>query len=183
MKTIKLFLLSILLLTVILRMGVSNTFAGVFDVSREPLISFTFDDGDLSVYTNVLPILQPLDIPGVAYIPTGYMGQEWLMSWEQLLELQNVHNWEIGGHGVNHYEMPPLSDELIEYEVLQCREDLEQNGLIVTTFATPMGAYDERVLTAISRHFDAHRGFWDRDDYNSLPHDKYILMVQSVESE
>lgn len=145
-------------------------------------VSITFDDGYASTYRYALPVLDEYNILGTVYVVTGDIGNNNYMTWNQVLELQNNYGWEIGGHTVEHSELPELGSTHIALEVNRSLDTLLEHGLNTVSFASPFGAYDNRVLSEVLKRYNSHRGFWDRDDLNSLPYQRDVLMVQSVQT-
>lgn len=150
-------------------------------VEPSPMVSLTFDDAYISTYTNVQPILSVKNMPATVYVPTGLVGRSGYMSWNQLKHLQNQRGWEIGGHTVNHVELPLMTDSEINQEVQQSFKTLKNQGLNPSTFASPYGAYDNRVLASVLRYYNGHRGYWDRDTLNLWPYNKSVIQVKSVD--
>jgi len=76
------------------------------------VITFSFDDGRKDTFHIIKNFLEPLDIPAVVYIPTGYIemqfndpsdiGYNGLMTKDELDELHKNVLIEIGGHGYMH---------------------------------------------------------------------------------
>ncbi|MCA9389901.1 polysaccharide deacetylase family protein [candidate division WWE3 bacterium] len=149
---------------------------------HEAKISLTFDDGLTSQYENALPILADRNIPATSFIITNLVGSSGYMNWSQVKSLQDTYGWEVGSHSKTHPELPLLSNSQIRKEIAQSATQLANHGIQATSFATPYGAYDNRVLVEASKYYNVHRGFWDRDDLNTWPFNKTVLMVQSVES-
>ncbi len=152
-----------------------------------PRVSFTFDDGFASTRTLAAPILEARGIDGVLYLTSGVPdGTATLddnqpgITWDQVRELQNDFGWEIGGHTVDHAEMPTITQAQNVAELTNSNAAFKANGLNVTNFASPFGAYDNMTLTEILKLYKSHRGFADRDALNSQPYHKDILMVQDV---
>ena len=145
-------------------------------------VSITFDDGFASTYRYALPVLNRYNLAGTVYVVTGDIGYSGFMTWNQVLKLQNNHGWEIGGHTAEHLELPELDSNEIAFEVNSSLDTLLEHGLDTVSFASPYGAYDNRVLTEVLKRYNSHRGFWDRDDLNSLPYQRDVLMVRSVQT-
>lgn len=145
-------------------------------------ISVTFDDGFASTYTNAMPVLEARNIDATVYVTTNFMGKTGYMSWQQVQDLQNKYGWEIGSHTVTHPELPRLSDSNIKKELTNSLATLQAKGLNVTSFASPFGAYNNKVLIEAMKIYNLHRGFWDRTDLNSYPYNNATLMVKSVET-
>ena len=152
-----------------------------FEQFNQPKVSITFDDGYTSTYEKALPILAEHQLNATAFITTGQVGEPGYMNWDQIRELQNTYNWEIGSHTVSHPELPTLSTDDIAFELKQSKADLLAQGLQVSSFASPYGAYDERVVAEAMRNYNLHRGFWDREQLNNYPYQKSVIHVQSLE--
>lgn len=145
-------------------------------------VSLTFDDALSSTYTNVVPILEEYDMQATIFIPTQYVGLTDYMTWSQIKSLQNVYGWEVGSHTVNHSELPLLTTTQIRTQLVRSKNILTNRGLKVTSFASPFGAYDNRVLIETAKLYNVHRGFWDRNDLNVYPYNNSVFTVKSVES-
>ena len=59
-------------------------------------ILLTIDDGLLSFYENAWPILKEKNIPFILFVNTREVGAYNYMNWNQILELYNSKNVEIG---------------------------------------------------------------------------------------
>jgi peptidoglycan/xylan/chitin deacetylase (PgdA/CDA1 family) len=160
--------------------GLYQTTVQDFSLGRG-VVSLTFDDGLESTYTEARPVLDQYDLPGVAYVTTGWTGTTGYMTWSQIQALQNTYGWEIGAHSVTHAELPAISESAMIDEVEDSRQALLNNSLNVTTFATPFGSYNSPTVREIAKLYQAHRGFWDRDSLNVYPYDRYWVQVKSVE--
>lgn len=153
----------------------------------EARVSFTFDDGFASTRTLAAPILEARGIDGVLYLTPGYVDgivtlddNQPAITWNQVRELQNDFGWEIGGHTNTHPEMPTITAAQNEAELTTSNTAFQTNGLNVTNFASPFGAYDNATVTEILKYYKSHRGFQDRDTLNSTPYKRSVLMVQDV---
>lgn len=114
-------------------------------LSKEDII-FTFDDGGLSFYTIIAPILEEYGWRGVFFISTKYIGTEGFMTSEQIADLhQRGHI--IGSHSHHHRVLTeiPLSD--VEDELKQSKEILLNIiGESITIISIPNGGYSKRIL-------------------------------------
>lgn len=151
-------------------------------------ISFTFDDGFASTYTNALPILSARSIPATVYVTSNYIeagvtddANLPAMTWEQVQQLQNTHGWEIGGHTQTHAELPTISQSQLQSEIANSNSAFTAHGLTVTNFASPYGAYDNGVLTEVLKNYYSHRGFADLG-YETFPSNRAVLKVQDINS-
>ena len=68
----------------------------------ERKILFTVDDGLISFYKNAWPILKKKKIPFILFVNTREVGSYNYMNWEQILELHEDENVEIGNHSHSH---------------------------------------------------------------------------------
>jgi peptidoglycan/xylan/chitin deacetylase (PgdA/CDA1 family) len=77
-----------------------------------------------------------------------------IMSWQELRSLDPTVV-AIGGHSSHHEILTRLEPEHLEREVAGCKSWLERElQRPVRHFCYPDGAYDERVLGCVARHFD-----------------------------
>jgi peptidoglycan/xylan/chitin deacetylase (PgdA/CDA1 family) len=75
------------------------------------------------------------------------------MSAEQIVEWSQK-GIEFGGHTSKHPELPLESDERIEQEIAQCKEELTKLlGKPPLCFAYPFGSLNMTAVAAVSRHF------------------------------
>ncbi|NTV31335.1 polysaccharide deacetylase family protein [candidate division WWE3 bacterium] len=174
--------MQVLVVTVLSLLFVSST-NSVFAAGATAKVSITIDDAYTSAFTNALPILSAKQFPATIYVPTSFVGQSGYLNWDQIKSLQNQYNWEIGAHTVDHLELPLLTDAEISYQISQSKQSLLNQGIHVQTFATPFGAYDNRVLASALKYFSAHRGYWDRSALNVWPYNPSVIQVQSVDSD
>jgi peptidoglycan/xylan/chitin deacetylase (PgdA/CDA1 family) len=109
------------------------------------VMSLTFDDGCVTVYTNALPLLNSKEVTATSYM-------EWL-------EVKQLHaaGWDIGSHTMTHISLPGADDSTLRYELLQSRIELESRGFPCDNFALPHGAYDDRVMAAIRMYYSSCR--------------------------
>jgi peptidoglycan/xylan/chitin deacetylase (PgdA/CDA1 family) len=153
------------------------------DYPTKGSVSITFDDAVLSTYTVALPILSAKGLSATEYVNTGYVGKPGYMTWSQIQNLQNTYKWDIGSHSVTHPLMTTINDTQLKYEVAQSKKDLLDHGIKnPVSFATPYGDYNNNVIAAIAREYQSHRPFHDRSWDNEYPYNKYLIYVQSVES-
>jgi len=146
-----------------------------------PKVVFTFDVSSVALFDVTRPIFAAHGMPAVAFIETAQMnsGESWVMSWQQVRDLQNVYGWEIGSHSINHPNLTTLSDAQLDEELELSKQNLVDQGLRVTTFATPYGAYDLRVLAAAAKYYEAHRAAWGGP--NTWPNAFNPLVTRSYE--
>ncbi|HVX58328.1 MAG TPA: polysaccharide deacetylase family protein [Candidatus Saccharimonadales bacterium] len=159
--------------------------------SPQAKISFAFDDGYASTYTQAATILAKYGFTGTEYATTGCMGMTKVpnkcaankkaayMSWAQLTQLQNTYGWEIGSHTVNHPYLSEVNATRLNNELSQSKSALASHGINAVDFATPYGDYNTAVLAATAKYYESQRGYADTG-YNVWPYSDYYLKVQQV---
>ena len=118
---------------------------------KNPL-TVTFDDGYISLITQVLPIINKYEIPISVFIPVEYVGSHnvWdtrdghsridILNWEGLCKLSKETLVNVGSHGVNHLSHGHLDEETDYYEIVRSKEVLEKNlGNEVKYYSFPYG--------------------------------------------
>jgi peptidoglycan/xylan/chitin deacetylase (PgdA/CDA1 family) len=154
----------------------------------------TFDDGILDALTQAAPTLQANGLTGTDYIIANCVGligknngcpadtDVDYMTWDQITQLKNTYGWEIGGHTVTHPMLATdnLTDAQLTQEIAGGKQTMVSHGFNPTTFATPYGDYDNRVLAEIAKSYAAHRGFWDVSP-NAWPYNDYIINNMQVQ--
>ncbi|MCA9343554.1 MAG: polysaccharide deacetylase family protein [Candidatus Nomurabacteria bacterium] len=167
--------------------------ASVQNPTPQAQVSFTFDDGASSVYNKAVPTLAQYGFTGTSYVITGCVGMVTVpnnceadndvpyMTWSQVVSLQNTYGWEVGSHGVSHQLMSEISAKKIDKELLDSKNQLVAHGLNVSSFATPYGDYNQKVLANIAKYYSSHRPFHDTG-YNHWPYNDYLLRVQQVQA-
>jgi|LakMenEpi03Aug12_release.lakeMendotaPanAssembly.Ray.scaffolds.fasta_scaffold32205_8 peptidoglycan/xylan/chitin deacetylase (PgdA/CDA1 family) len=126
-------------------------FTAILDlVSDDPRVGITFDDGNASDHTIVLPALTTRHLTAAFFICAGRIGKPGFLDQAQIAEITGA-GMEIGNHGTNHrsWRMLPAAELICELQ-----EGRKALGLLtgnsINTAACPFGAYDRRVLKALS---------------------------------
>ncbi len=153
-------------------------------------VSFTFDDGFKSTYTQAAPTLAKYDIAGTSYPITSCVGTPkascpvkdfGFMNWSQIKALQNTYKWEVGSHTNTHLAMTTLTASKVAQELNSSQVALTNRGLSAQAYCSPYGDYNPKVISAIAKKYSSHRGFADIG-YNSFPYNDYLLYVQQVQT-
>jgi peptidoglycan/xylan/chitin deacetylase (PgdA/CDA1 family) len=107
----------------------------------------TFDDGDLSIYGVVFPLLKKYDIKATFFIITDFVGTVGYVNWEQLKEMSDYRNaggeqlFSIGSHSLDHRRFDEIPAAQIPHELAESKFIIENNiGTPVWYFALPFGA-------------------------------------------
>ncbi len=146
----------------------------------EPLISLTFDDGWSSIYDNAFPLLQKYNLVSTQYIISSYLGQPYYMTTAQIKAMQAAGS-EIGSHTVDHPDLTTLSAANLTTELSQSQKTLQQvfGTSAALNIASPYGSYNQTVITAIQKYYQAHRsvdaGYNSKDNFNP-----YNILVQNI---
>ncbi|WP_188052307.1 polysaccharide deacetylase family protein [Aureimonas fodinaquatilis] len=99
----------------------------------------TFDDGDPTVRTIAMPILQRYGIPSVVYALSGQPKGFDLMSFSELREIQ-TGGITIGSHSISHRSFGQLSRDEALQELVESKSVLENElGVAINSFAYPFG--------------------------------------------
>lgn len=177
--------------------------AAVVNPVPKAQVTFTFDDGMQSAYTQAAPALKKYGMTGVSYVTTGCVGMVKVpntcaaeertpyMTWDQIKALQNTYGWEIGSHTVTHpllassdpdmNQPNKLTASQVDAELKNSKAALAAQGINATAFASPYGDYDPTTLAAIAKYYTSHRGFADNAN-NTWPHSDYLLYNMPVQT-
>lgn len=113
-------------------------------------LALTFDDGHVSNYDLVLPILLEYGLTATFFITAGLIGTGTTMSWEQLRALRAA-GMEIGSHTLTHRPPSTLNDDELRYELHESRRILEDGlGAPVTSISSPTGFFNPRMCAIAS---------------------------------
>ena len=139
------------------------TAIAIIPAGDKPMVSFTFDDGDISQVI-AERILDEHEFRATTYPQTDSIGKDGKYGEDDLIRVSHK-GWEVGSHTVTH---PFLTQtENIEGELGDPLKILEGiTGLPVFSFASPYGDFDERVLDRIGAYYDYHVNAWS--DANGL---------------
>ena len=173
-----------------------QAFALATNTTPTAKVSFTFDDGYISAYTQAAPTLATYGLKGTNYVISGCVGMTTApntchantsatyMDWAQVTALQNSYGWEIGGHTATHPYLATsdasdgqpnvLTPAQVAQELTQSKADLTSHGLNVTDFASPYGDYNNATLAQIAKYYATHRGFADVNN-NTWPYNDLLL--------
>ena len=80
----------------------------IFIDSDKFLYMVTFDDGYVSDYTIVFPLMESLGIRATFFINTSNIGKPGFLNWSMVTEMQKKGN-VFGSHGHNHLKMTDIS--------------------------------------------------------------------------
>ena len=104
-------------------------------------ILFTVDDGLLSFYKNAWPILKAKQIPFILFVNTREVGSFNYMNWDQILELHNSENVEIGNHSHSHEYLVEEKPSIIKADIEKSMDIFKKNSSITQSFFISFGEY------------------------------------------
>lgn len=200
--TIGLAIIAIIALTPLSALAAITTPSTVTNPLPSAKITFTFDDGLASTYTQARPALAANGLTGTTYVTTGCIGMTTAnntcrandstpyMSWTQVKALQTA-GWEIGSHTVTHPYLATsdasdgqpnvLTPAQVTTELTKSKADLAAQGINATAFASPYGDYNGAVLAQVAKYYTSQRGFADQNN-NDWPYNDYIINDFHVEN-
>jgi len=109
---------------------------------KDRKILLTIDDGLLSFYQNAWPILKSKKIPFILFVNTREVGSYNYMNWDQIRELNNSENVEIGNHSHSHEYLVDESAEVIKKDISKSIKIFEDKlGKNSEFFSYPFGEY------------------------------------------
>lgn len=115
------------------------------------VVVITFDDGWKTQYTNALPLLKKRNQTATFYLVSTYMGYGAYFDWAMTEEIKNA-GMTIGGHTLDHANLPKLSAAEMDRQLRESKAALEKKlNVAVTHFAYPYGAYNDVVIEAVKR--------------------------------
>jgi len=105
----------------------------------------TFDDGYLSDYEIVFPLLLEYGVSATFFLITSRIGQPGFLSWDQIEEMHR-YGMSLGSHSVSHSPMTSLSYDDAETEFKNSKSILEDRlGGQIHSFSYPEGACSKRL--------------------------------------
>lgn len=114
---------------------------------KQTIVSLTFDDGNADNFS-IADSLKANGISATFYIPSGLIGHDGFMTWEQLRTLQDDGN-EIGGHTLDHQKIQGLDTASLKHQICDDRMNLINHGFDPISFAYPFGNYDEHAVQMV----------------------------------
>ncbi len=114
---------------------------------EKPVI-ITFDDGNADFFTGAFPVMNRLNMVGVAFLVTDRIDLSGFVTSEQVKEMIKA-GWEIGSHTVTHPDLLRQRTNL-NREIVTSREWLNQKfGIDVVSFAYPFGLMNASVAKMV----------------------------------
>ncbi len=114
-------------------------------------IIISFDDGNKSDISIVLPILRHFNFKASFFPTVGEINKQGRLNWSDLKEIVKYGN-SIGSHGFTHIPLiqAKRNDFDIDIELKNSKAQLENNlGIKISSFSLPFGIYNDYILERI----------------------------------
>ena len=152
------------------------------------MVSLTFDDGWEDNTLTAMPILKEKGMFSTYFFATTFLINSPStgpvnISGPSAVRAIYADGHEIGSHSVTHPDLTTLTDAQLNSELADSKSYLE--GLVgvgkIKNFATPYGAYNDKVMGAIAGYYRSHRT--TDEGYNTVENlDNNRLKVQNMEN-
>ncbi|WP_352419466.1 polysaccharide deacetylase family protein [Proteiniborus sp.] len=122
-------------------------------LDRENNVLITFDDGWLSNYEVVYPIMKELDLKFNIFLEVGAIGKkENYLTWDMVNEMKESNIVGFGAHTFNHIDARTIDDGNVNLEIIKSNEIIkEKTNLITKDFCFPYGYYNESIINYIEK--------------------------------
>jgi peptidoglycan/xylan/chitin deacetylase (PgdA/CDA1 family) len=122
-------------------------------------VSITFDDSLDDAWAIGRPLMDEFGYGGTGYFLPYALGDRGTPTIAQLHRMEDIHQWEIAGHGyAQHTDLTTMSEADVEYEVRNMRKWLVNQGFRGRDhFAYPYGAHSPMVRDVVGRYFQTAR--------------------------
>ncbi len=134
----------------------------------ENVISLTFDDAYVNIYSFAYPLLKEMEIPFTVFVPAGFVGKTniWdkdrsgfeeirIMSYHQMVDM-DPRFVSFGSHGLFHKSLRKLEEKELKKEVDDSKRMIEEGtGRSINLFCYPYGGkwdFDERSIRSIKKN-------------------------------
>lgn len=128
--------------------GIGLAPAPAAEAATRTVVSLTFDDANAN-QLGVLPVLRASAMKATFYVPSGFIGASGYMTRADLTTLKNAGH-EIGGHTVNHPDLPQISIDEAKRQICTDRKNLASWGFSVRSFAYPFASSTPEVEAAVA---------------------------------
>lgn len=146
--------------------GFNHRNSALFDTafSRQPLVSFVSDDGDIEDYTVFKPLFDSYGWKFTLAIQTAYVGgrdkyDRQIMTWDQIHEMY-AEGHTIAAHTHTHPDLTQLSVSDAEQEMVRSKEELLKRGFDVRHIMYPHGRANDNVYNLARKHYLSGAGIY-----------------------
>ncbi|WP_447983506.1 polysaccharide deacetylase family protein [Nitrospira sp. Nam74] len=142
-------------------------------------ICLTFDDGSISDYEIVYPILCSYGMRGTFFVITDLIGERGYVNWSHLREMV-AHNMSIQSHSCSHASLGDLPLRQVRDELRRSKERVEQAlGRRAVAFAAPGGSWRVQ-LSGLAQECGYQIVCTSQQGVNSEPFDLLALKRLSI---
>ncbi|WP_341876713.1 polysaccharide deacetylase family protein [Defluviitalea saccharophila] len=111
-------------------------------------VALTFDDGPSKYSTEIMDILKKYGIGGTFF----FIGLN-VKKYPEHVQYIHSNGYSIGTHSMNHSNLPALSNERQEEELIQSGQLIENlTGEKLSLFRPPYGAMNQRIIELANKH-------------------------------
>lgn len=116
-------------------------------------VLLTFDDGWLSNYKIVYPLMKELDLKFNIFLEVGAIGKkENYLTWDMVNEMKESNLVGFGAHTFNHIDARTIDESNFFQEIIKSNELIEEKAnLIAKDFCFPYGYYNESIINYIEK--------------------------------
>lgn len=129
----------------------------------DKLVWLTFDDGSVTLYTEIFPLLKKYNIHATSFIITNFVNnsQGGILTWEQIKEMKQSGWVDFGSHTANHFDLGTQTAEQQEQELQMSKSDLDKNlNQDTNMICYPAGGYNQDTID-MANHLGYKFGFLD----------------------
>ncbi|MCK4463555.1 MAG: polysaccharide deacetylase family protein [Candidatus Omnitrophica bacterium] len=117
-----------------------------YELPDKPIM-LTFDDGHISHYETVLPILKEFGFTAAFFLVVNDIGKKYRVNWKQSKTLKDS-GMDIGSHGMNHKILDGSSYFNLVSETKSSKIILEDTlRMNILAFSIPRGVYSKKIST------------------------------------
>ncbi len=123
------------------------------------IVTFAFDDGYDTDYTNVRPVLDRYDFSATSYVIASMIGDPGRLNIDQLKNLQ-LSGWDVASHSYSHPNLTAIAPSEIEDELARSQQFFTNNGFQKGAghFAYPYGEFhNEELMHLVQKYYKTAR--------------------------
>lgn len=146
---------------------INNNFSTADKNNGKVIAVFIDDDGNQHIRDTLKPIFTSRNVPcccAINGLSEYFNDKEYI---DEMLDLQNIHNWEVLSHTMEHINLNTSSDEVIEEDCIRFLTKASKLGYRVNSIAYPWGAVTTTGRNIISKYFNS--GFLAVERVNKYP--------------
>ncbi len=153
--------------------------------NKEKKVVIMFDDGWLSNYNIVFPIMKKLNLKFNIFLEVGAINKkDNYLTWDMIREMKDSGLVGFGAHTFNHIDARLIDESNVDVEIYKSNNIIfTETGINVKDFCFPYGYYDKRILNYLKK-LDVYKRIYTSDGrkvtkYGNL----YIIGRIGIENE